>query len=77
MADPDSPGERRLGVVTATLLVVASMIGVGIFTTTGYMVQDVPLLPAILVAWLLGGAVSLFGAMAYAELAAAMPRNGG
>lgn len=74
--DPD-PTQRTLGVVTATLLVVASMIGTGIFTTTGFMVRDVPSLPAILFAWVLGGAAALLGALAYAELAACMPRNGG
>lgn len=74
--DPD-PTQRTLGVVTATLLVVASMIGTGIFTTTGFMVRDVPSLPAILFAWVLGGIAALLGALAYAELAACMPRNGG
>ncbi len=53
------------------------MIGSGIFTTTGFQVSDVPSLPAILIAWLIGGAVAFCGAAAYAELSAALPRNGG
>jgi len=72
-----APYDRHLGVTSATLLVVASMIGVGIFTTTGYLVADVPSLSAILFAWGVGGAASLCGALAYAELSVLMPRNGG
>lgn len=73
----EDAAERPLGVTTATLLVVASMIGVGIFTSTGFLVAGVPSLPAILLAWVIGGVASLFGALAYAELAVLMPRNGG
>lgn len=68
---------RRLGGFTATLLVVASMVGTGVFTTTGVVVADVPSSPAVLMAWLLGGVLALAGALAYAELGAALPRNGG
>ena len=68
---------RRLGVATATLLVVASMVGTGVFTTTGYLVRDIGSLPAVLFAWLLGGVLALFGALAYGELVAALPHNGG
>lgn len=68
---------RRLGLLTATLLVVATMIGTGVFTTTGYMVRDVGSGPAILLLWVVGGVAALCGALAYAELASAMPRNGG
>ncbi len=67
---------RRLGLSAATALVVANMIGTGIFTTTGFMASD--LAPdAILVAWLLGGLLALCGATAYAELGTLMPRVGG
>ena len=68
---------RRLGVPTATLLVVASMVGTGVFTTTGYLVRDIGSLGAVLLAWLLGGVLALFGALAYGELVAALPHNGG
>jgi len=80
MGAPDAhtslPG-RTLGVTTAGLLVVASMIGTGVFTTTGYLVRDIGSLPAVLVAWGLGGVTALFGALAYGELVAALPHNGG
>lgn len=68
---------RRLGVGTATLLVVASMVGTGVFTTTGFLIADIGSLPAVLLAWLLGGVLALFGALAYGELVAALPHNGG
>jgi APA family basic amino acid/polyamine antiporter len=68
---------RRIGVATATLLVVASMVGSGVFTTTGLLVADLQSSPAVLLAWLCGGLLALCGALSYAELAAAFPRNGG
>jgi len=79
--DSEAPGlaapPRRLGALTATLLVVASMIGTGVFTTTGFLVADIRSPSAVLLAWLVGGIVALCGALAYGELAAALPRNGG
>jgi APA family basic amino acid/polyamine antiporter len=71
------PLARRLGPVTATLAMIASMVGVGAFTTTGFLVRDIGSPPAILLAWALGGAYALAGALCYAELAAALPDNGG
>lgn len=68
---------RRLGAATATLIVIASMIGTGVFTTTGFLVRDIPSSPAVLLAWLVGGLLALCGALAYGELVAALPRNGG
>jgi basic amino acid/polyamine antiporter, APA family len=68
---------RRFGVLTATLAVVANMIGTGVFTTTGLLVGDIGSVRTILLAWLVGGAVALAGALSYAELTACIPRNGG
>jgi len=71
-----SDSGQRMGLSGATALVVANMIGTGIFTTTGFMAAD--LAPStILFGWLLGGFLALFGATAYAELGAMMPRVGG
>jgi len=53
------------------------MIGTGIFTTTGFLAQDIGAPVPILIAWLLGGIVALCGALTYAELAVYMPGNGG
>ncbi len=68
---------RRLGVGTATSVVVANMIGTGIFTTTGLMLARVESGWLVLACWLVGGLVALAGALSYAELAAMMPRAGG
>lgn len=69
--------ERRFGLLTASSVVVASMIGTGVFTTTGFLLQSVDSGFGVLVMWLLGGALAACGALAYAELVAALPENGG
>jgi basic amino acid/polyamine antiporter, APA family len=74
---PDSAVPRQLGVLTATLLVVANMIGTGVFTTTGLLVAEIGSTGAVLLAWVLGGLFALCGALSYAELAACVSRNGG
>jgi basic amino acid/polyamine antiporter, APA family len=73
---PGAP-PRVIGLLTATLLVVGSMVGTGVFTTTGFLVRDLASAPAVLVCWLVGGVAAASGALAYAELTAALPRNGG
>ena len=60
----------------ATAMVVANMIGFGVFTSTGFMVVGLQAEP-ILLNWLLGGFLALCGAAAYAELGTMMPRVGG
>jgi APA family basic amino acid/polyamine antiporter len=62
---------------TALLLVVANMIGTGVFTTLGLQAAAVPDGAALLLLWVLGAIVALCGALSYAELAAALPRSGG
>ncbi len=69
--------KRRLGTLTAFSLVVASMVGTGVFSTTGMLVADLPSAPGILLCWLVGGLAALCGALAYAELGAAFASNGG
>lgn len=69
--------ERKLGAGTAVLLVIASMVGTGIFTTSGLLVGELRSTPAVLLVWLIGGLLALCGALSYAELTAALPRNGG
>jgi APA family basic amino acid/polyamine antiporter len=68
---------RRFGVLTATALVVANMVGTGVFATTGVILDDVPSAPAMLACWLVAGLAAFSGALAYAELGAAMPCSGG
>ena len=71
------PIERRIGPVTATLAVVANMVGAGVFTTTGFLVRDIGSSPAILIGWVLGGLIALCGALSYGELVASIAENGG
>jgi APA family basic amino acid/polyamine antiporter len=68
---------RRIGLLTATSIVVANMIGTGIFTTTGFMLARAEAGWLVMLAWLLGGLVALCGALSYAELATMMPHAGG
>jgi basic amino acid/polyamine antiporter, APA family len=58
------------------MIVVATMVGTGVFTTTGFMVKDLGSPSAILVAWILGGLIAFAGATSYAELGAAFPKSG-
>lgn len=74
---PNSSPTRRISAFTGTLLVVASMVGTGVFTTTGFLVRDLGSPGAVLVAWGFGGVLAAAGALAYAELSAALPDNGG
>jgi APA family basic amino acid/polyamine antiporter len=68
---------RRLGLPTALLLVVASMVGTGVFTTSGFLLRDLGSPAVVLLVWLAGGLAALAGALSYAELVAALPENGG
>lgn len=58
------------------MLVVASMIGTGIFTTSGFLLRDLGSPGAVLIAWVIGGLLAFCGATSYAELGAAVPRSG-
>ncbi len=71
------PGEPRAGSFAATALVVASMVGTGVFTSLGFQLADLDSAPQILFLWALGGFIALCGALCYAEVAAALPRSGG
>jgi APA family basic amino acid/polyamine antiporter len=53
------------------------MVGTGIFTSLGFQVGDLPSGFAIMALWTIGGVCALCGALAYAELGAALPRSGG
>jgi APA family basic amino acid/polyamine antiporter len=69
--------ERKLGLFDSTMIVMGVVIGSGIFLTTGIMAKSIPSASLILLAWIVGGLLSLAGALAYAELGAAMPEAGG
>ena len=69
--------ERRLGVFSATTLIVGSMIGSGIFIAPSIMAGLIGTPGIYLGLWLIGGALTLLGALAYGELCAMMPKAGG
>lgn len=61
----------------AVALVVANMIGTGVFTSLGYQLEALPSAFPILVLWVVGGVLSFCGALCYAELVSMWPRSGG
>ena len=63
--------------LTATAIVVADMVGVGVFTSLGFQLQDISSGFSLLMLWVVGGVVALCGAFSYAELAAMFPRSSG
>lgn len=68
---------RVLGLPDAVWLVVASVVGSGIFLTPGRIAEYLPHVGLVFLAWIVGGALSLAGAIANAELGAMYPRAGG
>ena len=68
---------RQLGFVSATALVVSNMVGMGIFTTTGFMARDLGSGKLILAVWLAGALFALAGALSYSELGINFPSSGG
>src|SRR6267154_2134398 len=75
MSTPSTP--HRISLLTATCIVIANMIGTGIFTSLGFQVGDLPSGFAIIALWIVGGICAMCGALSYAELGAALPRSGG
>lgn len=68
---------RDLGLAAALAIVVGTVIGSGIFRVPQAMINNVGTVPMVFLVWVVGGALSLAGALTYAELAAAMPGAGG
>jgi len=69
--------ERRLTFLPLFFIIVADMVGSGIFTTSGFIMQDVKNPMAMLLCWLIGGLLALSGALCYGELGAMFPASGG
>lgn len=68
---------RAIGLWGATLLVIGSVLGSGIFLTTGIMFQELPSVTLVLVAWTAGGLLAMAGGLTYAEMGSMFPRSGG
>lgn len=78
MTDNSENGlSRKLGLFPVTNIVIANMIGAGIFMTSGLLMGDLnsPLLMILL--WIVGGIIAMCGALCYGELGAAIPHAGG
>lgn len=69
--------KKKIGIYTASAIVIANMIGTGVFTSVGLQLSSVQNTWTILLLWLAGGLLSLFGAFAYAELGTNFPESGG
>ena len=79
MSDSSAPAglKRELGVWASMSIVVGTVIGSGIFLVPKTMVQHVGSPEMVFAVWIFGGVLTLFGALTYAELAAALPEAGG
>src|SRR5689334_2615466 len=69
--------KRALGVWSAAAIVVGTVIGSGIFLVPNTMVKNVGSPGMVFAVWIFGGILTMFGALTYAELAAALPEAGG
>ncbi|MBV9968950.1 MAG: amino acid permease [Xanthobacteraceae bacterium] len=67
----------RITWLTAASIVVADMVGVGVFTSLGFQVKDITSGFSLLALWIVGGVVAMCGAICYAELALMFPRSSG
>lgn len=74
---PPPGAPRTIGFFTACAIVVANIIGTGVFTSLGFQLPDIHSGFALLMLWIIGGIAALCGALSYGELSAALPRSGG
>ncbi len=77
LAANSTPASHRISLLTATCIVIANMVGTGIFTSLGFQVGDLPTGFSVMTLWVVGGICAMCGALSYAELGAALPRSGG
>lgn len=79
IAAPDADAQlvKGIGLWGATLLVIGSVIGSGIFLTTGGMLAELPSTTLLLAAWGAGGLLAMAGGLTYAEMGSMFPRSGG
>ena len=73
---PSAP-PRTIGFFTACGIVIANIIGTGVFTSLGFQLEHIQSGFALLMLWIIGGIAALCGALCYGELSAALPRSGG
>jgi len=76
-AQPTVQLARKIGVYAATAVTVGDIVGSGIFRSPHVVAQHLASVPLMLVAWVVGGLLSICGALVMAELAVGHPRSGG
>ena len=69
--------KRQIGLYAATAITVGNIIGSGIFRSPHSVAQHITNFPEVILAWVIGGVLSICGALVLAELAVTSPRNGG
>ncbi|MDY6937199.1 MAG: amino acid permease [Cyanobacteriota bacterium] len=77
MTSQTTQNQNSIGLFTAICLVIANMVGTGVFTSLGFQAIDIKSGFVLLMLWIVGGVFALCGALSYGELGAAMPRSGG
>jgi len=76
-SDTGTPPGESFRLSSLTFLVVASMIGTGVFTTSGFTLGAVGSVSNVMLCWVLGGVIAICGAVGYGQLASVMPQSGG
>jgi len=74
---PKAARTAKYGFFAAISIIIANMVGTGVFTSLGFQLQAIESGFVILSLWTVGGVTALCGALSYAELGAALPRSGG
>lgn len=69
--------QRKLNLFDAVMLVIGNVVGAGIFTTAGFVAHELPSPWFFIGIWVVGGLLTLCGALTYAEMAGMFPRSGG
>src|SRR5882672_2857988 len=69
--------KRQIGLYAATAITVGNIIGSGIFRSPHSVAQHITSFPEVILAWVIGGVLSICGALVLAELAVTSPKNGG
>lgn len=69
--------DKKIGLLTACALVIANMVGTGVFSSLGFQVSSLTSVPILLFLWLCGGIIALCGGLSYVELAKIYPSSGG
>lgn len=73
----DAPAGRQFGLITLICVVIASMVGSGVFTSSGFAIAALGSPGRVMLAWMVGGGVAICGAVSYGELARRLPLSGG